>query len=39
MKNILISGAGIAGLCLARQLKKHGIAYTLIEKKLNLEIS
>ena len=37
MKNILISGAGIAGLCLARQLKKHGIAYTLVEKKEALD--
>ncbi len=37
MKKILISGAGIAGLCLARQLKKHGISYTLLEKKSQLE--
>lgn len=33
MNKILISGAGIAGLSLARQLKKKGIAYTIIEKK------
>lgn len=33
MGNIVISGAGIAGLCLARQLKKQGVAYTIIEKK------
>ncbi len=32
MNSILISGAGLAGICFARQLKKHGIAYTLIEK-------
>ncbi|MDF1646086.1 MAG: FAD-dependent monooxygenase [Legionellaceae bacterium] len=37
MHKILISGAGIAGLCLARQLKKQGIAYTLIEKKSILD--
>lgn len=37
MNNILISGAGIAGLSLARQLKKHGIAYTIIEKKSQLD--
>jgi len=37
MKNILISGAGIAGLSIARQFKKHGIAYTLIEKKTTLD--
>lgn len=37
MNNIVISGAGIAGLCLARQLKRHGIAYTLIEKKTQLD--
>ncbi len=37
MKSILISGAGIAGLSLARQLKKYNIAYTLIEKKSALE--
>ncbi len=37
MNNILISGAGIAGLCLARQLKHHGIAYTIIEKKSQLD--
>ncbi|MCH9757197.1 MAG: FAD-dependent monooxygenase [Gammaproteobacteria bacterium] len=37
MKNILISGAGIAGLCLARQLKKQNIAYTLIEKRETLD--
>lgn len=39
MNNILISGAGIAGLCLARQLKKHGIPYTLVEKKSTLDVS
>lgn len=33
MSNVLISGAAIAGLCLAKQLKKRGIAYTIIEKK------
>ncbi|KTD64318.1 FAD-dependent monooxygenase [Legionella spiritensis] len=33
MNRILISGAGMAGLCLARQLKKHDIAYTIIDKK------
>ncbi|MDP1603584.1 MAG: FAD-dependent monooxygenase [Legionella sp.] len=37
MTTILISGAGIAGLSLARQLKKHNIAYTLIEKKSQLD--
>ncbi|MGV3740066.1 MAG: FAD-dependent monooxygenase [Gammaproteobacteria bacterium] len=37
MNNMVISGAGIAGLCLARQLKKHGISYTLIEKKPELD--
>lgn len=37
MNDILISGAGIAGLCLARQLKRHGIAYTMIEKKSQLD--
>ena len=37
MSKILISGAGIAGLCFARQLKKHGIAYTIIEKKSTLD--
>lgn len=37
MNDILISGAGIAGLCLARQLKHHGIAYTMIEKKSQLD--
>lgn len=36
MNNILISGAGIAGLSLARMLKKHGISYTIIEKKSQL---
>lgn len=36
MNNILISGAGIAGLSLARQLKKLGIAYTIIEKQSTL---
>jgi 2-polyprenyl-6-methoxyphenol hydroxylase-like FAD-dependent oxidoreductase len=39
MDNILISGAGIAGLCLARQLKKHGIAYTIIEKKSQIDVA
>ncbi|MCR9191267.1 MAG: FAD-dependent monooxygenase [Gammaproteobacteria bacterium] len=39
MKGILISGAGIAGLSIARQLKKHGVAYTLIEKKPNLDMA
>ena len=39
MDNILISGAGIAGLCFARQLKKHGIAYTIIEKKSTLDVT
>jgi len=39
MNNILISGAGIAGLCFARQLKQHGIAYTLIEKKSTLDVT
>jgi len=39
MNNILISGAGIAGLSLARQLKKLGISYTLIEKKANLDVA
>lgn len=38
MSRILIVGAGIAGLCLARQLKKLGLAYTLIEKKPGLEV-
>lgn len=38
MNSILISGAGLAGICFARQLKKHGIAYTLIEKKSALDI-
>nr|MCH9717361.1 FAD-dependent monooxygenase [Gammaproteobacteria bacterium] len=37
MKNILISGAGIAGLSLARQFNKHGIKYTIIEKKSALD--
>lgn len=37
MNNILISGAGIAGLCFARQLKKYGIAYTIIEQKSTLD--
>lgn len=32
MNHILISGAGMAGLALARALKKQNIAYTLIEK-------
>lgn len=39
MNNILISGAGIAGLCFARQLKKLGIAYTIIEKKSMLDVT
>lgn len=39
MNNILISGAGIAGLCFARQLKKQGIAYTIIEKKSTLDVT
>lgn len=39
MNDILISGAGIAGLCLARQLKKHGIAYTIIEKKSQIDLA
>jgi 2-polyprenyl-6-methoxyphenol hydroxylase-like FAD-dependent oxidoreductase len=37
MSDILISGAGIAGLSLARQLKKLGITYTIIEKRPNLD--
>lgn len=39
MNDILIVGAGIAGLCLAKQLKKYGIAYTLIEKKSELDMT
>jgi 2-polyprenyl-6-methoxyphenol hydroxylase-like FAD-dependent oxidoreductase len=39
VNNILISGAGIAGLSLARQLEKYGIAYTLIEKKPTLQVT
>jgi len=35
-KKILISGAGIAGLCLARELKKLKIPFLLIEKKKKL---
>ena len=35
-KKILISGAGIAGLGLARQLKKLNIPFKLIEKQSNL---
>lgn len=35
-KKILISGAGIAGLSLARQLKKLSIPFKLIEKKPSL---
>jgi 2-polyprenyl-6-methoxyphenol hydroxylase-like FAD-dependent oxidoreductase len=36
MNNILISGAGIAGLSFARMLKKHGISFTIIEKQQQL---
>lgn len=36
MKPILISGAGIAGLSLARQLKKLNIAFEIIEKRSSL---
>lgn len=32
----LISGAGLAGLCLARRLKNLGLEYTIIEKKSSL---
>jgi len=35
-KRILISGAGIAGLSLARQLKKMNIPYMMIEKRPHL---
>ncbi len=35
-KNILISGAGVAGLTLAYWLKKHGFTPTLIEKHSSL---
>jgi 2-polyprenyl-6-methoxyphenol hydroxylase-like FAD-dependent oxidoreductase len=35
-KKILISGAGIAGLCLARQFKKLNIPFKLIEKRTHL---
>lgn len=34
--NILISGAGVAGLALARTLKKQNIPFTLIEKKAQI---
>lgn len=39
VNNILISGAGIAGLSLARMLKKHGISFTIIEKKQQLSLT
>ena len=35
-KKILISGAGIAGLGLARQLKKLNIPFKIIEKRTHL---
>ena len=38
MKKILIVGAGIAGLSLARQLKKLAVPFTLIEKRSELTI-
>lgn len=36
MKKILICGAGIAGLALARQLKKLNVSFKIIEKRMHL---